>query len=75
MISISELLNALQLHSGFFKYQPLPASFCLFSTFSLYSTKFDYKSIGVLGDRSKDRRMVGAAESTEQWRLRLLMNA
>ena len=56
------------------KYGPNPASFCLFSSFSQYndkySTKFDYKSVdGVLGIRTRDRRMVGANESTELWRL------
>ena len=33
------------------------------------STKLDYKSVdGVLGIRTQGRWMVGAEESTEQWR-------
>ena len=54
----------------FFKYGSNKASFCLFSYFSQcndkYSPMFDFKSKdGVLGIRTRDRRMVGTDESTE----------
>ena len=49
-----------------------PGSFCLFSFFShekYSSNTINEKSVdGVLGTRTRASRMVGADESTEQWR-------
>ena len=44
---------------------------CPFSQYNeKYSTKCDYQSLdGVLGIRTRDRRMIGVDESTEVWRL------
>ena len=50
----------------FLKNGPIPASFCLFSSFSRYNFNTNWKSIdGVLGIRTRGRRMVGADETTE----------
>ena len=65
-------LTITKLHVFLKKCGQSSASFILFSSFSQhcdkYSTKFDYQSIdGVLGIRTRDRRMVVADESTVQW--------
>ena len=56
----------------FFKYGPIPASFCLFSFFSQdkYGTNTlnDKSVVGVFGTRTQGSRMVGTDESTELWR-------
>ena len=49
---------------------PIPASFCLFLNFLITISIQIEKSIdGVLGIRTLGRRMVGADETTELWRL------
>ena len=52
----------------FKKNGPIPASFCLFSSFSHYNFKLKESVDGVLGIRTRGRRMVGADETTELWR-------
>ena len=54
----------------FFKNGPIPASFCFyFRSFLVTISIQTEKSIdGVLGIRTRGRRMVGADETTELWR-------
>ena len=47
----------------FFKKGPIPASFCLFSSFSHHN--FNNTNFGI---RTRGRRMVGADETMELWR-------
>ena len=53
----------------FKKNWPIPASFCLFLSFFMSIPTQMKKSLdGVLGTRTRGRRMVGADETTELWR-------
>ena len=53
----------------FFKNGPIPASFVYFRSFLVTISLQIEKSIdGVLGIRTRGRRMVGADETTELWR-------
>ena len=70
---IGSAKNDLRSSFQILKYGPNPASFCFFSSFyqnnDKYCKKIYYQSVdGVLGIRTRDRRMVGGNKSTELWR-------
>ena len=75
--AVARFRQVLDAQIYFLKNGPIPASFCLFSLFSHYNFN-NWKSIdGVLGIRTRGRRMVGADETTELWRplrLNILMS-
>ena len=62
--------NQMKFFINFFLKGPIPASFCIFSSFSNYNFKIQIeKSVdGVLGIQTQGRRMVGADKTTELWR-------
>ena len=52
----------------FSKNGPMPASFCLFSSFSNHNSNINWKSVDfVLEDRTRDCKLVGTDGSTELW--------
>ena len=59
-----------------FKNGPIPASFCLFSSFSHYNFNYsNWKSLGgVLGIRTQDCRMVGTDKTKEIWPLYFILS-
>ena len=59
----------ISLFKVFLKNGPIPASFCLFSSFSLYNfNNTNWKSIdGVLGTQTSGHMMVGTDDTTEVW--------
>ena len=69
LLPFSPDLPPLIFQSIFLKNGPIPASFCLVSSFSCYNVNYtNWKSIhGVLGIRTRGRNMVGADKTTELW--------
>ena len=65
-------MTALHNKNVFFKYGPIPASFCLVSFFSnsnkIAIVQFEKSVDGVLGIQTRGCRMVGEDETTELWR-------
>ena len=66
----SNLFNSfISSRKSFFKYGPIPASFCLFLFFSHYNFNTNWKSVdGVFGIQTWGRMIIGADETTELWR-------
>ena len=65
---MAELGRYLEAIDSFFKWVNPGLFFVLFLFFSCYNFNTNWKSVdGVLGIRTRGRRMVGADETTELW--------